>query len=192
MRNDRGRRRTARAAPFRRRACALRQATFRASLRKPAGRRQAQTAPLIGWSFPAIQADPVWLRANLLPAKAGQCRTRAQWHATRARERRFPSDAPCPGIDGQAPIRDRIVSASMMGGETFNRLKAGLLGAKNAKQAEPLAVVLRLILSMGRPLAAENCREGVSKCVSGLYWHRFPPGMANSTKPSILSSGSPF
>jgi len=36
----------------------------------------------------------------------------------------------------------------MMGGETFNRLKAGLLGTKSVKQAEPRVVVLRLILSI--------------------------------------------
>jgi hypothetical protein len=59
---------------------------------------------------------------------------------------------------GVGPIRDRIVSGSMMGGETFSPLKAGLLGAKSATQAETRLVVLWTILSIAG-LSAENCRE---------------------------------
>jgi hypothetical protein len=69
----------------------------------------------------------------------------------------------------------------MMGGETFNRLKAGLLSAKSAKQAEPRVVVLRLILSIAG-LFQPKLPRSVSKCVPGLYRRRFPPGMANSSE----------
>jgi len=68
-----GRRRKARAAPFRRRACAQRKVIFRASFRKIAGWRQAQTAPSTGWpsSTPTIRTNPVWRHAELLLAREG-------------------------------------------------------------------------------------------------------------------------
>jgi len=48
----------------------------------------------------------------------------------------FPSDAPCPGIDGLVlPARDRIISlASGWAGEAFDLLKAGVIRQESAKQ----------------------------------------------------------
>jgi hypothetical protein len=38
-----------------------------------------------------------------------------------ASERKFPSDAPCPGIgEADVPARDRIISPAMMGGGAFS------------------------------------------------------------------------
>ena len=55
---------------------------------------------------------------------------RVRRHATYARDRKAPSDAPCPGIARRVwPARDRIVSAARMEREAFILLKTGLGGA---------------------------------------------------------------
>jgi hypothetical protein len=71
--------------------------------------------------------------------------------------RKFPSDAPCPGI-GEACwlARDRIVSMGMMGGGAFLPLKVRRLGLESTKQPEICLAGLWKIL--GIPPPGENVR----------------------------------
>ena len=85
---------------------------------------------------------------------------RARRHATRADDRKAPSDAPCPGIARRVwPVRDRIVSAAMMEGGAFIQLKSGLAERESSKQAEALLAGLPTILG----IRLRHGREPVAK-----------------------------
>ena len=68
----------------------------------------------------------------------------------RAIDRRTPSDAPRPGIDGPVGLtRDRIVLGSRMGGGALDWLKTRLPVPETEKQAETDLAGLPTILVIG-------------------------------------------
>ena len=110
-RSARGRRRTARAAPVRRRACARRPAIWRRGRRQD-DRRGGQPERLERISAGSRSAGSNSGVAALSGATGpNQARPHASMpHATRARDRKAPSDAPCPGI-GEALKLPRVTGS---------------------------------------------------------------------------------
>lgn len=87
----------------------------------------------------------------------------------RAVNRKFPSDAPCPGIgEAQRLARDRIVSRGMMGGGAFRPLKVRRLGSESTKQAERCLAGLWKILGIGPARMNVRCGNGYRPRGAGL------------------------